>query len=92
MHSRQLTIDRICVFALNINEQEEVNVSIDFSSFGQLTLVEHICLYGDDLHAINTFEEPEKVKPMSLSIEQQTGTSFEVSVPRLSWNVLRFTY
>ena len=72
----------VTVFALNINEQEEVNVSIDFSSFGQLTLVEHICLYGDDLHAINTFEEPEKVKPMSLSIEQQTGTSFEVSGPK----------
>ena len=83
---------KVTVFALNINEQESMTINLDFSSFENLTLIEHICLTGDDLHAINTFEEPENVKPVSLSIENQTGTSFDLSLPKLSWNVLRFTY
>lgn len=82
----------VTVFALNIHEQEPMTINLDFSSFENLSWIEHICLTGDDLHAINTFEEPEKVKPVSLNIEKQTGTNFELSLPKLSWNVLRFTY
>ena len=82
----------VTVFALNIHEQEPMTINLDFSSFENLSWIEHICLTGDDLHAINTFEEPEKVKPFSLNIEKQTGTNFELSLPKLSWNVLRFTY
>ena len=82
----------VTVFALNIHEQEPMTINLDFSSFENLSWIEHICLTGDDLHAINTFEEPEKVKPVSLNIEKQTGTNFELSLPKLSWNVLHFTY
>lgn len=82
----------VTVFALNINETEAMSVNLDFNSFGDLTMVEHQCLEGDDLHAINTFEEPTNVAPHALEVVAGSRTSFDVTLPSLSWNVIRFTY
>ena len=82
----------VTVFALNINETKAMSVNLDFNSFGDLTMVEHQCLNGEDLYAINTFEEPTNVAPHALDVQVGSGTSFDVSLPAVSWNVIRFTY
>ncbi|MBP3909101.1 MAG: alpha-N-arabinofuranosidase [Turicibacter sp.] len=82
----------VTVFALNINEHEATSLNLDFNSFGELTMVEHKVMAGEDLHAINTFEQPENVVPFTIDVVEGASQSFELTLPKLSWNVIRFTY
>jgi len=59
-------------------------------SFGKLSMLEHICLDGEDLNAVNTFENPYSVEPHNLDIVTGEFDSCELRIPKLSWNVIRF--
>jgi alpha-N-arabinofuranosidase len=78
----------ITVFALNI-DKEPMEVNFDVRSFGKVEVMEHIVLDGDDLDAINTFEEPYKVCPHKEKVEEGVYDKFSIVLPRLSWNVIR---
>jgi alpha-N-arabinofuranosidase len=80
------------MFVLNCDQQDDVEVSLNFRSFGFVKPIEHVILTGNDLSAVNSFVEPERVKPSSVSLPQ-TGaqtSQLEVILPKLSWNMLRF--
>lgn len=83
-------MDEISVFILNC-DQEDIEISMDFRSFGFIKPIEHMVLYGEDLSASNSFEEPEKVKPKSAGLPGYNATIFPVVLPKLSWNMLRFS-
>jgi alpha-N-arabinofuranosidase len=76
------------VFALNIAD-EELNLTLDGRSFGELAMAEHLCLSGTDMNAINTFDDPGAVKPQSLAV-QAPAESLEMVLPAKSWHVMRF--
>jgi len=78
----------ITVFALNI-DGEAINVDFDLRSFGKVEILGHIVMDGDDLNAINTFEEPYKVCPRNVKTPEGLSDRFEIVIPPLSWNVLR---
>ncbi|MCR5595226.1 MAG: hypothetical protein K6G12_05215 [Lachnospiraceae bacterium] len=69
-------------FALN-TEEEDVELDIALSGYGDLTLQKQITISGDDLSAINTFEDPNKIVPVE---KEASGT--KAVLPALSWNVL----
>ena len=55
--------------------------------------VEHEILAGDDLEAINTFENPNRVQLTYASdLPEENGDSFQTVLPRLSWNMIRFSH
>jgi alpha-N-arabinofuranosidase len=83
-------MDEISVFILNC-DQEDIEISMDFRSFCFIKPIEHMVLYGEDLSASNSFEEPEKVKPKSAGLPGYNATIFPVVLPKLSWNMLRFS-
>ena len=58
--------DRACVFMLNRDLNQEVEVSIDARNFGQLALKDAFQLRHDDLQATNTRDAPGRVKPQPL--------------------------
>ena len=76
--------DEIHVFVLNAEETEETELTLDLQGFGDRKLVKHLALYGDDLEAINTIEEPDKVTVKEMKV---SGTNTAV-LPKLSFNVL----
>jgi alpha-N-arabinofuranosidase len=78
----------ITVFALNI-DNEPIEVNFDVRSFGKVEVMEYIVLDGDDLDAINTFEEPYKVCPRKEKFEEGVYDKFSMVLPKLSWNVIR---
>ena len=58
--------------------------------FGDLKLDSHIVLHHDDVKAVNTAENPDCVVPApgpGGKVEHGRGS---VTIPALSWNVLRF--
>lgn len=79
----------VTVFCLNI-DNEEMQVSMNLASYGSLTMIEHLCLDGDDLNAKNTFENPNLVAPRTIIHADGVFSSWNVVLPKQSWNMLRF--
>jgi alpha-N-arabinofuranosidase len=79
----------ITVFCLNSDMKEDFLLNFDLRSFEKVSMIEHICLCGES-GKINTFDEPDAVKPKNLPIVNGTFDSCEITVPKLSFNVLRF--
>jgi alpha-N-arabinofuranosidase len=63
---------------------------MDFRSFGNVQMVEHTIM-DEDLDSVNSFSEPDKVKPRALKIEKVTNGMANVIIPKSSWNMLRFS-
>lgn len=81
--------EEVNVFCLNIGNAD-MNVELDMKSFGKVKMLEHTCLNGSDLNMKNTFDAPERVKPKNLPTNTLDAGSFELLLPKLSWNVMRF--
>ncbi len=81
---------QIAFFALNIDESSDISLDIDFSKFGNIKMKEHQVIKGDDLFVTNTFEKPHNIIPKSVEIEKKNGESFNVVLPKLSWNMFLF--
>ncbi len=80
----------ISVFILNCDLGEDVEITLDFRSFGSVQPLEHVVLNGSDLGATNSFTEPNKVKPGKLEVSGVRANQLPVVLPKLSWNMLRF--
>ncbi|HYH02693.1 MAG TPA: alpha-N-arabinofuranosidase [Bacillota bacterium] len=78
----------ITIFALNSDREEAAEMATELRSFGNIVPIEHVVLDGIDLDAVNTPEEPEKIKPRMVEL---TGNSQELKfvLPKASWNMIR---
>lgn len=77
-------------FSVNYNRKNDIELKLLLDGFGQLEIVEHIIMDGSDLFATNTLKEPYKVVPRLSPIKKSEGSEFNVMLPKLSWNVIRF--
>lgn len=77
----------VTVFVLNLDLRNEIEFTTDLRSFGNVKLMEHIQMYDDQPLAVNTFEQPERIVPVSLPVDENE-TSF--ILPKHSWHVLRY--
>ncbi|WP_117209557.1 alpha-N-arabinofuranosidase [Allorhizocola rhizosphaerae] len=69
----------VTVFAVNRDTENPVRLSLD----GPMrTVVSHSVLRDDDRHAVNTLDNPDRVKP---------SAGDGVTLPPLSWNTIRLT-
>jgi alpha-L-arabinofuranosidase len=78
--------NEITIFALNCDQQESVELSCVFEDFPAVVPVRHLCLYGDDLFAKNTFEKPDQVTLRELPVP--AAGALRIVLPKLSWNVI----
>jgi len=79
----------LTVFAINRSLDEAMPLDIALSGFGTLALAEALVLCHDDLDAVNTMEDPDKVRPMPLDGVSVTGDRVVLSLPAASWAMLR---
>ena len=80
----------LTVFCVNRDSREDYDLELNLREFGDLKLDSHIVLHHDDVKAVNTAENPDCVVPApgpGGKVEQGRGS---VTIPALSWNVLRF--
>lgn len=78
--SRELTI-----LAVNRSLDSDIDMDIDITGYGELTLIDHLVLTSNDLKAANTAEAPDTVKPTAGRTGGTTAT-----LGKHSWNVIRF--
>ena len=79
----------VTIFAVNRNMQEDISLDVDLRSFPGLSRVEHSLLHHDDVKAVNTEENPDEVKPEAGPGGKLDNGYLNITVPALSWNVIR---
>ncbi|AEC01570.1 arabinosylfuranosidase ArfA [Parasphaerochaeta coccoides] len=80
----------VTVFCLNTGKNDLVEFTLDMRSFGKLRMSFWTCLTGKDLSAENTFEKPNAVNPRNMPVEKTAASTFSITLPPLSWNVMKF--
>ncbi len=75
------------IFAVNRDLKEGAEMDLDLREFGVLKCAFHSVLHHDDVKAINSEADPDRVKPVTgkLVLEDR-----KVILPAASWNVIRF--
>ena len=81
----------VSVFCVNRSQEEDFQLELDLHSFGPLHVAEHTVLHHDDVKAVNTEENPNCVCPAPGPGGQVTEGKATLTIPALSWNVIRLT-
>jgi len=79
----------VTIFSVNRSLDEALPLEIDLRSFGECRLIEHIVMESDDLKAVNTESQPDRVKPRGNGGAVVEGNGVAASLPKASWNVIR---
>lgn len=82
--------NKLTFFSLNYDQKNDIELKLCMNEFGPLEIIEHLVMDGNDLFTSNTFEEPNKVIPRLNPVEKSIGKEFDIMLPKLSWNVVRF--
>ena len=81
----------LTVFAVNRSSENDILLTCDLRAFQNLKFKEHIVLHHDDVKAINTEDAANTVAPIIRPGSDAENGYFNVQVPYLSWNVLKFS-
>ncbi|WP_342363665.1 alpha-N-arabinofuranosidase [Terrarubrum flagellatum] len=79
----------LTLFLLNRDLKQEMETKIDARGFGRLSVAEATELRDDDLKAINSKSQPERVKPAPLAGVSVDGGHISARLKPASWNVIR---
>jgi alpha-N-arabinofuranosidase len=79
----------LTLFALNRSLTESMPLDVTVRDFGALRLNEALQLSHPDLKAVNTKQDPDRVKPSSLSGVRTKGDRLHASLPPASWTMIR---
>lgn len=78
---------RVAVFVVNRNPAESVDFSTDLAGFGDVTLTESRLMWDEDLFAVNTMAEPDRVVPRPHTSAEVDGTVLRAQLPPASWSM-----
>lgn len=79
----------LTIFAVNRDQKEDLKVICDLNNFDEYETIEHLVLEHEDNKAINTEENPERVKPHKTNKVILENNLLKATLPKLSWNVIR---
>ena len=77
------------IFAVNKDRNEDLEVSCDLRQFADYSVVEHIVLTDDDMKAVNTESDPNRVAPVQSGASRMDNGRFTTVFGKHSWNVVR---
>jgi alpha-N-arabinofuranosidase len=80
----------VSVFAVNRDRTAPVELLVEFRGLHPAAIVEHRAIADNDEDACNTAEQPGRVAPVTLNGAQLAEGSARVTLPPMSWNMIRF--
>ena len=80
----------LAVFAVNRHPDEAVTLDIPLAAFPSATSATVLTLHDDDLRAVNTASDPDRVVPRAHTAEIADG-GLTVVLPRASWHAISIT-
>ena len=81
--------DAVSVFLVNRDAAEPVTLELALDGLGPVQIVEHVVLADDDPYARNTTDAPTRVEPRRLSPAAAIDGLHPVTLPPVSWSMLR---
>lgn len=80
----------LTIFLVNRSENSDIDLEIDLTSFGSLNLTEHLVIHTEDASAVNTADDPDRVRPYAGRSDIDNGT-LTLAAPAISWHCIRLT-
>ena len=78
----------LSLFLLNRHLGEAMTVDVETRSFGEMAIVAALQLADVDLFAVNTKENPDRVRPTKLDEVRLEGGKIRMTVQPASWNLI----
>ena len=79
----------LIVFAVNKDLTEDMEVTCDLRQFADYTVKEHLVLHDEDLKAVNTEENPDRIRPKANGNARLEEGRLTAVLKHKSWNVIR---
>ena len=81
--------EELTIFAVNKDLEEDMEVTLDLRQFSQYKIKEHIVMHDHDLKAVNTEENPNRIKPERNGKSEVSDGILTAERKSKSWNVIR---
>lgn len=98
-HGTVSYVDSVCIhnekenelvlFAVNKNLEEDIPLTMELRQFADYRIAEHIVLHDEDLHAVNTEENPNRIVPMESRDSSVENGILTTCLKHKSWNMIR---
>jgi len=79
----------VVLFAINRSQTEPMTLTTDLTAFGAAEVIEHIVLENEDMDAINTYTDPDRVTPHGGGDTVIADGCAESVLTPYSWNMIR---
>ena len=79
----------LTLFALNRSLTEEMPLRVTVDGFSDLAVDQALQLHDTDLEAVNSSQQPDRVRPSALSGVRAEGGRLSANLMPASWNVIR---
>ena len=81
--------NELVVFAVNKDLEEDMDVTLELRQFADYHIEEHVVLHDEDLFAVNTEENPNRIVPMASQDSAVKNGILTATLKHKSWNMIR---
>ncbi len=81
--------EELVLFAVNKSLTEDISLSMDLRQFADYRIVGHTVLQDEDLYAVNTEAEPNRIVPKDCGNAAASDGRLEATLSHKSWNMIR---
>ena len=81
--------DELVIFAVNKDLKEDITLSMDLRQFATFRVIEHVTMQDEDLYAVNTEENPNRIIPAICTESGVENNSLKAVLKHKSWNMIR---
>ena len=81
--------DELVIFAVNKDLKEDITLSMDLRQFAAFRVIEHVTMQDEDLYAVNTEENPNRIIPAICTESGVENNSLKAVLKHKSWSMIR---
>ena len=81
--------EELVIFAVNKNLEEKIQLNMDLRQFADYQILEHVQLHDEELYAVNTEENPERIAPTNSNASAIEDGKLTATLQHKSWNMIR---
>ena len=81
--------DELVVFAVNKDLEEDFSVTMELRQFADYHIAEHVVLHDEDLFAVNSEANPNRVVPFASTESNVENGILTANLKHKSWNMIR---
>ena len=81
--------NELVIFAVNKDLEEEISLTMGLRQFTDYDIIQHVVLHDEDLYAVNTEAEPDRIAPSERKDSAVCDGVLSAVLPHKSWNMLR---